>query len=124
MNQEPVGFAAYNAGGSDPRHVNLNYQGLPVPAWADLPPNVQEKWKTADKATRQDERRKVLAHLASIGGLPLAWLRQGEPPLRLIHRDSGPGPDSEWTGPYSAVGIELDVIPAPELGGWYGVPRP
>jgi len=38
-------YDAYNAGGSDPAYVNKNFRGDPCPAWADLPPNVREKWE-------------------------------------------------------------------------------
>lgn len=37
-------FDIYNAGGSDPRFINITFQGSPCPAWSDLPENVQEKW--------------------------------------------------------------------------------
>ena len=40
---------AYAAYGAVTDHKN--YQGLPMPAWADLPPKIQEAWRAATSAT-------------------------------------------------------------------------
>lgn len=42
-------FNAYNAGGSDPRFINRNFQGALCPAWDDLSENVREKWAAVGK---------------------------------------------------------------------------
>lgn len=50
-----IGLAAlyaHNAGGSDPRFINRNFQGEPCPAWEDLPQNVREKWAAVGKLAR------------------------------------------------------------------------
>ena len=44
------GQTAYNAYGATTDH--LNYQGLPMPAWADLGDTIRQAWENAAAAVR------------------------------------------------------------------------
>lgn len=45
---DEIAQIAYKAYGDSTKW--LNYQGLPMPTWPELPPKIQEAWKAAAKA--------------------------------------------------------------------------
>lgn len=51
MNIEQLAEQAYQAYGAVTDFKN--YQGLPMPKWAELPPKIREAWCAATKATRR-----------------------------------------------------------------------
>lgn len=49
---EDLAIAAYDAYGSVTGHKN--YQGLPMPAWGDLPEKIRDAWRAAVTRVRKD----------------------------------------------------------------------
>lgn len=45
---DEIAQIAYKAYGDSTKW--LNYQGLPMPTWSELPPKIQDAWKAAAKA--------------------------------------------------------------------------
>ena len=51
MDIEALAQEAYKAYGSVTDWKN--YQGLPMPEWKDLPPNIQEAWRASSRRVKQ-----------------------------------------------------------------------